>query len=245
MKSLFTALTALTALAPTLLVACASSTTPPQTPSTTENTAMQTTTETRPTASTLPAAAAVVTHEVSDYATWRKTFDEHAASRRKAGIVGTHVNRSAENGNLVSVYLAANDVGTLRAFLGNEDMKATMAKAGVMGPPTVALITPVEDHTVRDRPLPGAIVTHRVAAYETWKSAFDADATARARAGIIGHAVNRGIDDPNVVVVYLQSSTLDEVKAFTASPALKETMMKAGVQGPPRIAFVNGVDWGH
>ena len=47
----------------------------------------------------------------------------------------------------------------------------------------------------------------------------------------------------NVVVVYLQSTTLDQVKAFTASPALKETMMKAGVQGPPRIAFVQGQDW--
>jgi hypothetical protein len=144
----------------------------------------------------------------------------------------------------VSVYLAASDLGALRAFLGNDDLKATMARAGVKAPPTIALVTPVEDHTVRDRPLPGAIVSHRVASYETWKSAFDGDAVARARAGIIGHAVNRSIDDPNVVVVYLQSTTLDEVKAFTASPDLKETMMKAGVQGAPRIAFVLGQDWG-
>src|SRR5262249_45384137 len=136
------------------------------------------------------------------------------------------------------------DLGSLRAFLGNEDIKATMARSGVKAPPTIALITPVEDHTVRDRPLPGAIVAHRVASYETWKSAFDGDATARARAGIIGHAVNRGIDDPNLVIVYLQSTTLDEVKVFTASPGLKETMVKAGVQGAPHISFVQGQDWG-
>jgi hypothetical protein len=158
--------------------------------------------------------------------------------------VGTHINRSADNPNLVSVYLAAADLGQLRAFLGNEDMKATMMRAGVKGPPTVALITPVEDQTVRDRPVPGVIVSHRVASYEGWKKAFDGDASARASAGIIGHAINRSIDDPNVVIVYLQSTSLDQVKAFASSPDLKATMMKAGVEGAPQIAFVQGGDWG-
>jgi hypothetical protein len=93
----------------------------------------------------LPAAAAVVTHEVADYDAWKRVFDEHADARRRAGIVGTHINRSVENPNLVSVYLAAGDFGTIRAFLGNEDLQATMVRAGVKGPPTVVLITPVED----------------------------------------------------------------------------------------------------
>jgi hypothetical protein len=235
MKILFAALAA-----PTLLVACAS--TNPQTNP--ETTTMNTTTANHATPSTLPAAAAVVTHEVADYAAWRKAFDDGAAARKRAGIVGTHVNRGADDGNLVSVYLAANDLGALKTFLGSDDLKTTMANAGVKSQPTVALITPVEDMTVRDRPLPGAIISHRVASYETWKSAFDGDASARASAGIIGHAINRSIDDPNVVIVYLQSTKLDEVKAFTASPDLKATMMKAGVQGAPRIAFVQGQDWG-
>ena len=204
---------------------------------------MQTTTEKRPSTS-LPAAAAVVTHEVADYDAWKKVFDDHAGSRKRAGIVGTHINRIADNPNVVSVYLAAADLGQLRAFLGNEDLKATMMRAGVKGPPTVSLITPVEDHAVRDRPLPGAIVSHRVASYDVWKKAFDGHASARASAGIIGHAINRGIDDPNVVVVYLQSTSLDQVKAFAASPDLKETMMKAGVEGAPKIAFVQGAEWG-
>jgi hypothetical protein len=229
-----------TLLAPALCVACAS--TNPQ-PQTAQEPAMQTTTENRPSTS-LPAAAAVVTHEVADYAAWKKVFDEGAAPRKKAGIVGTHVNRSADNPNLVSVYLAAADLGQLRAFLGNDDLKATMARAGVKGSPTVALITPVEDQTVRDRPLPGAIVSHRVASYDAWKRAFDGDASARASAGIVGHAINRGIDDPNVVIVYLQSTSLDQVKAFAASPDLKETMIKAGVEGAPKIVFVQGAEWG-
>lgn len=234
----FAMLTAPAALVAFMSAGCAS-----QTPTAQEPT-MQTTADRRPAPSALPAAAAVVTHEVNDYATWKRAFDEHAASRKRAGIVGTHINVSADNPNLVSVYLAAADLASLRAFLGNEDLKATMVRAGVKGPPTVSLITPVEDATVRDRAVPGAIVVHKVAAYDTWKKAFDGDAGARAAAGIIGHAVNRSIDDPNVVVVYLQSTTLDQIRQFAASPGLKETMMKAGVEGAPKIAFVQGAEWG-
>ncbi len=196
------------------------------------------------TPSSQPAVAAVVTHEVTDYAIWKQAFDADAGARQRAGIVGTHINRGADNPNLVSVYLGATDIASLRGFLNNDDLKATMARAGVKGPPTVVLMTPVEDMPVKDRALPGAIVSHHVASYETWKKVFDEDAPSRAKAGIVGYAINRGVEDPNTVIVYLQSSTLEEVRAFCASPALKETMTRAGVDGVPRIAFVQGADWG-
>lgn len=238
MNTLLASLTASAALFALMSVGCGGQTPAAQEPTT------QTTSDHRPASSTLPAAAAVITHEVGDYATWKRAFDEHAPARKRAGIVGTHINISADNPNLVSVYVAAGDVATIRAFVGNEDLKATMIRAGVKGPPTVSLITPVEDATVRDRAVPGAIVVHKVAAYDTWKKAFDADAGARAQAGIIGYAVNRGVEDPNVVIVYLQSTTLDQVRQFAASPKLKETMAKAGVEGAPKIAFVQGAEWG-
>lgn len=237
-------LTRTVALAAILTAGCATQPTSTQTPATPEP-AMQTTTSTHANPTALPAAAAVVTHEVGDYAAWKTAFDEHAEARRRAGILGTHVNRSIENPNLVSVYLAAGDFGVLRAFLGNEDLKATMAKAGVKGPPTVVLSTPVEDVTVKDRPVPGAIVSHRVTSFDAWKKVFDADAGRRATAGIVGHAVNRGLEDPNLVVVYLQATTPEQIRGFVGSPELKDVMAKAGVEGPPRIAFVQGADWGH
>jgi hypothetical protein len=194
--------------------------------------------------SSAPSIAAIVTHEVADYAAWKKVFDEHASARKSASIVGTHINRSAENPNLISVYLAASDATRLRAFLASEDVKTTMQRAGVKGPPSMALVTPVEDMTVKDRPLAGAIVKHRVADYDTWKKAFDGHAVARAKAGIVGHAVNRAVDDPNLVVVYIQATSVDQIRAFAGSADLKHTMEKAGIQGPPQIAFVQGVEWG-
>jgi hypothetical protein len=205
---------------------------------------MQTQTNATPVSSTqLPAIAAVVIHEVSDYATWKSAFDTHAEARKKAGIFTAHVNRDIDNPNLITLYLGARTAEGLKAFSASPDLKETMQRAGVIGAPHIALITPVEDETVKDRSLPGAIVRHEVADFKTWKKAFDEHAVARGAAGIVGHAVNRSVEQPNLVVTYLQAESLEKLREFAASPNLKETMQKAGVQGQPAISFVTGQEW--
>jgi len=191
----------------------------------------------------LPAAAAVVTHAVENYETWKRAFDAHAGARRSAGITATNVNRHAETPTLLSVYLAGTDAAKLTAFLSSTDLAATMRDAGGKGPPHIVAVTPVEDLTVKDRPLAGAIVRHEVRDYAAWKRGFDAQADARARAGIIGHAVNRSVQKPNVVVIYLQAESLDPLRAFASSPDLKQVMQAAGVIGAPDITFANGGTW--
>jgi hypothetical protein len=191
----------------------------------------------------LPALAVVVTQEVESYDVWKRAFDGHAPARRNAGIVSTHVNRDAENPNRLSVYLAGTDAAKLNTFLGSPDLMAKMREAGVKGPPHVATITPVDDQTVKDRPLAGVIVRHEVRDFEVWKRAFDGDAARRARAGVIGHAVNRAARNPNLVVVYLQAESLDTLRAFAASPDLKQVMQAAGVTSAPEMSFVSGGAW--
>jgi hypothetical protein len=143
------------------------------------------------------------------------------------------------------VYLAANDAERLSAFLSSHDMMAAMRDAGVKGPPSIAMITPVEDKTVKDRPLAGVIVRHEVRDFDTWKRAFDGDGDARNQAGVIGHAVNRSVKNPNLVVVYLQAESVDELRAFAERPELKAAMKAAGVLGAPDISFVTGGVWAH
>lgn len=191
----------------------------------------------------IPAAAAVIGHEVEDFAAWKRVFDRHAAARRSAGIVAAHVNQDAENPNLLSVYLAGTDRTKLAAFLGDLDVMATMREAGVKGPPHVIDLTPVEDLTRKDRPLAGLIIRHPVRDYAVWKRAFDGHGAARAQAGIVGHAVNRGVRDANVVVVYLQAESLPALRAFAATPDLHQVMTAAGVVGAPDLSFVNGSAW--
>jgi hypothetical protein len=82
-----------------------------------------------------------------------------------------------------------------------------------------------------------AIVEHRVASYDTWRKAFDAHADARTQGGIVSAAVHRSVDDPDLVVIQLEASSLDRLRAFLGSADLKAAMQNAGVQGPPRITI--------
>lgn len=191
----------------------------------------------------LATVAVLVSHAVESYETWKRAFDGHAAARRNAGVVATHINRSADNANLISVYLAATDAAKLDAFLSSADLKETMKGAGVVGAPQIAKITPMEDLTVKDRSLPAAIVRHEVSDYPAWKRAFDGHAEARARAGIIGHAVNVSAENSKLVIVYLQAESHDALRAFASAPEVKDVMKAAGVVGAPEISFVNGGGW--
>jgi quinol monooxygenase YgiN len=189
-----------------------------------------------------PTAAVVVTHEVENYEIWKRAFDQHAASRKSAGITATHINRDAAQPNLISVYFAGDDAAKLASFLSSQNLMTTMLNAGVKGPPRIAQITPVEDHTKKEA-LAGLIVRHPVADYAMWKRAFDDHAGARAEAGIVGYAINRSVDHPNVVVIYLQARSIDQLRAFANSASLKEAMQHAGVTSAPDLSFVQGGTW--
>lgn len=206
------------------------------TPNQPEQTIMATQTST-------PTTAVVVTHEVSDFDTWKTAFDRHAGARQKAGITRTHINRHADAPNLLSVYMGGTDAAALDAFLSSQELMAAMRDAGVKGPPQIAKVTPVEDKTQKTGQLAGVIVRHEVKDYDTWKAAFDAHAGARAGAGIVGHAINRSRANPNVVVAYLQAQSQGKLEAFLSAPDLKQTMQKAGVVGAPDVTFVQEGEW--
>jgi len=189
-----------------------------------------------------PTAAVVVTHEVENYETWKRAFDSHAASRKSAGVVSTHINRDAAQPNLLSVYIAGNDAAKLSSFLSSQDLASTMLNAGVKGPPRIAKITPVVDATRKDA-LAGVIVRHTVADFATWKAGFDAHASAREAAGIVGYAINRSLDNPNLVIIYLQATSIDQLRAFAESASLKDAMKGAGVTSAPEMSYVQGAAW--
>ncbi len=189
-----------------------------------------------------PTTAVVVTHEVENYETWKRAFDQHASSRKSAGIVSTHINRDSAQPNLLSVYMAGNDPAKLASFLSSQELMSTMLDAGVKGPPRIAKVTPVEDKTQKDA-LAGMIVRHKVTDYAAWKRGFDGHADARASAGILGHAINRDADDPNVVIVYLQARSIDQLRAFAKSASLADAVKGAGVTSAPEVSFVQGGTW--
>ena len=91
------------------------------------------------------------------------------------------------------------------------------------------------------RPSAALILTHEVADFGTWKSAFDGHEEARRAAGVLGHHINRHVDNPNLLSVYLAVSDVAKAKAFAASDDLRHTLSEAGIKGAPSAVWVKPV----
>ena len=87
------------------------------------------------------------------------------------------------------------------------------------------------------QPLPpvALIVSHTVADFDIWKTAFDAEEDNRRSATVVGHHINRGEDDPNALGVYLAATDIDSLRAFASSDELKAVMAGAGVTSAPEM----------
>jgi hypothetical protein len=191
----------------------------------------------------LPPVAVIVSHTVADFDIWKAAFDAEEGNRRSATIVGHHINRSEDDPNALDVYLAATDVDSVKAFASSEELKAAMAGAGVTSAPEMAWVIPVREAVVWDRELPAFIITHTVADFDSWLRGYDNADELRTEKGIIGHAANRSMDDPSLVVVYHQAESFDTLRAFLADEGLKTAMEEAGVTSEPAVSWYVG-GWG-
>jgi quinol monooxygenase YgiN len=85
----------------------------------------------------------------------------------------------------------------------------------------------------------GSMVVQKVKNYDTWKTAWDADAQARKDAGLTGHMLMRGTADPNVVVVWLPTSDIEKAKTYLGNKELKDKLKQAGVQGKVDVTYAS------
>ncbi len=85
-----------------------------------------------------------VQHKVTDYATWRKTYDAFDATRKKLGVTAQAVFQvDGEPNNVVVTH----DFATLakaKAFAASPELKEAMEKSGVVGAPMIWLTTKAE-----------------------------------------------------------------------------------------------------
>lgn len=188
----------------------------------------------------LPESAVVVIHQVVDGAKWKARFDATEKDRREAGILGHHLNRGADEPNLLSIYLPVVDITKAKAFGASPNLQRVMAEAGVVGTPQFIWMKPVLEDIISDRELPAMIVSHTVADFNKWFAGYKAADAIRKQGGIIGHAVNQALDDPNTVIVYHQAESHEAFRAFMETPELKTTMERLGVTSVPQVTFHTG-----
>ena len=86
--------------------------------------------------------------------------------------------------------------------------------------------------------MPLLIIRHKVKDFANWKTAYDAHAGARDKAGLANGRVTRSIDDPNELVLIFDVNDLEQAKAFGASDELRTAMQNAGVVDMPTVYFL-------
>lgn len=188
----------------------------------------------------LPPVAVIIHHACADFDRWKAAFDADEPNRKAAGMLGHHLNRAVDNPNDLHVYLAASDLAKAQAFAASPALKATMQAAGVTSAPEITWMTPVAEHIVWDRTLPALLISHTVADFDRWLDGYAKADGVRKEGGIIGHAVNRSIAEPNRAIVYHQAESHDALKAFASHPGLKAAMQAAGVTSAPTFTAVTG-----
>ncbi len=84
----------------------------------------------------------------------------------------------------------------------------------------------------QDLPPAALLVAHRVADYDAWKQAFDARRAARKETGFLGHNVNRGADDPQMIYVYLPCADAVAARGYLDRADVAQSLEAGGVEGP-------------
>jgi len=82
-------------------------------------------------------ATLFVRHSVSDYKTWRKTYDDFQATQMANHVTAQAVYQAADDPNDVTVTHEFPNVEAARTFIQLGELQNAMRSAGVVGAPTV------------------------------------------------------------------------------------------------------------
>ena len=179
--------------------------------------------------------AMVLLPRVKDFAAWRTAFEQNRLARMDAGFVAQGIMRGVENDRMIAVWFAVTDVDLAKEYFARGDLRA----GGVEGKARVLLWSNVEAKMDPGRQgLSAALVAIKVKDIAAFKLAFDASASARTNAGIIGYGLSSDVDDPSVAYIYLQSESPDTLKTYLAAKDTKQSWKEAGQTGTASITIV-------
>jgi hypothetical protein len=91
--------------------------------------------------------------------------------------------------------------------------------------------------TVTTTPENILVVTHKVADFAKWKTAYDGHDSTRLANGLHNYVIARGVDDSNTVMVAIKADDVTKAKTFAKDASLKAAMKKGGVMGVPSIVL--------
>jgi len=82
----------------------------------------------------------IISHEVKNYADWKKVFDADEVNRTKAELKVTGLYQSVDNSNMITLVGEAPSIDAVKLFMSNPLLKEAMEKGGVIGMPDVRML---------------------------------------------------------------------------------------------------------
>jgi hypothetical protein len=191
-----------------------------------------------PTAPAGPVTVLTIMHKVANFDKWLPAYEAHESARMANGLRNYVVGRGLKDSNMVFIALYVDDTAKAKAFGASADLKAAMKNAGVIGVPTVNMMsTTMLDTSMSTAPRVRA--NFKVKDWAIWRKSFDDNKQFRVDAGLVDRAVGHNIDDNHQVSVVYVVNDMAKAEEFAKSPGLKERMEKGGVEGAPTIFYYN------
>ena len=147
-----------------------------------------------------------------------RTFEtEHGAAARKRDSLANDSARSVD--------------GTVAGGFADAD-------ESVLGEANAA---PEPDFAAGPLPMFGAIMLHKVKNYAAWRAAFDETLPERRRAGFVAQGIMRGVDDPNLIAVWLAVTDVAQAHAYFGNKWVRARIGKAGIVGRVQVRLSSNV----
>lgn len=216
---------------------------------TNESTGDSTASSSNTTAQTTPASTIVntpqnilaVMHKVANYSKWKALYDGHDTARVAAGLHNYVIGRGASDSNMVLVALKVDDTTKAKAFSKDPGLKQAMQKGGVVGTPTIALVTMVYQDTAQISTSLRVSSMITVKDWDAFEKNFKDGEQERKDNGIAIRAYGHDASDNHKVRIV--SALIDSAKAmaYYKSDAIKKRMADGGVVGQPNRFFYHVV----
>jgi len=176
-----------------------------------------------------------ISHEVSDYDSWKNIFDKFNNDRVEAGIVDLFVKKNINNTNSVTVFSKVKDLDKSKAFMSSAILQEAMKKAGVVSAPEIVYYKSALEYEEIHSASLVTTITHSVADFTAWKATYESAQEVRKYAEIVDHLVLRSLSGENVITVLGSATSAAKFNEFMSNPDLKDIMEKAGVTSKPKV----------
>jgi heme-degrading monooxygenase HmoA len=86
----------------------------------------------------------LVRHKVEDFDRWKPVYDEHGATRKATGSLGSQLLRNADDPNEMVILFRWDTLENARRFAQSDDLREAMQRAGVADRPDIYFLDEVE-----------------------------------------------------------------------------------------------------